>query len=54
MEELNLRHQDHAEFELPAPTKARTKPKAWRKGKTTAEGEDSEVVVVRWSGRKGK
>ncbi|KAG2145012.1 hypothetical protein BD769DRAFT_1382845 [Suillus cothurnatus] len=54
MEELNLRHQDHAEFELPAPTKARTKPKAWHKGKTTAEGEDSEAVVVRWSGRKGK
>ncbi|KAG1865547.1 hypothetical protein DFJ58DRAFT_838653 [Suillus subalutaceus] len=53
MDELNLRHQDLAESDLPAPTKARAKPKARRKGKTTAEGED-EAVVVRRSGRKGK
>ncbi|KAG1870705.1 hypothetical protein DFJ58DRAFT_837427 [Suillus subalutaceus] len=53
MDELNLRHQDLAESDLPAPTKARAKPKARRKGKTTAEGED-EAVVVRQSGRKGK
>ncbi|KAG2032872.1 hypothetical protein BDR03DRAFT_1094671 [Suillus americanus] len=44
---------DLAESDLPASTKARAKPKARRKGKTTAEGED-EAVVVRRSGRKGK
>ncbi|KAG1825050.1 hypothetical protein DFJ58DRAFT_849656 [Suillus subalutaceus] len=53
MDELNLRHQDLAESDLPAPTKAHAKPKARRKGKTTAEGED-EAVVVRRSGWKGK